>query len=170
MVSGRWTLLVAILAIEVHSHTVITYPGWRGNNLIVNETFPYGMQWLYPCESFPLPTWIDGPSNNPYPGTFCLPQVPIPTNLNVKVGDLGTIQVIETAVHGRALYNCVDITLTEESDVTPLAASNCFNSTTITFKDPFAAESRYALNAMGIRMPKKGWGWDFHLGRWHWVF
>lgn len=47
----------------VSSHTVITYPGWRGNNLhspgdIVEEnglgagdngTYPYGMQWIYPC-------------------------------------------------------------------------------------------------------------------------
>lgn len=33
------------------AHTVITYPGWRANNLITNATFPYGMQWMYPCES-----------------------------------------------------------------------------------------------------------------------
>ncbi|CZR67484.1 uncharacterized protein PAC_17383 [Phialocephala subalpina] len=195
MFSGRWSLLLAIWATTgIHAHTVISYPGWRGNNLITNETFPYGMQWSYPCgglaattnrtnwpingggiaiqpgwftghanslfyinlglgtsgpqggppnESFPMlpPFQIDGPSNNPYPGTFCLPQVPIPANVSVKVGDLATIQVIETLVHGGALYNCVDITFAEESDVTPLTASNCFNSTTITFKDPFAAES-----------------------------
>jgi hypothetical protein len=34
----------------VEAHTVITYPGWRGDNLITNDTFPYGMQWMYPCE------------------------------------------------------------------------------------------------------------------------
>lgn len=47
----------------VSSHTVITYPGWRGNNLREsgsitesnglgvgdNNTYPYGMQWIYPC-------------------------------------------------------------------------------------------------------------------------
>lgn len=47
----------------VSSHTVITYPGWRGDNLKnsgdpitdhglgvgANGTYPYGMQWIYPC-------------------------------------------------------------------------------------------------------------------------
>lgn len=40
--------LVAVGLVE--AHTVITYPGWRGNNLITNDTFPYGMQWMYPCK------------------------------------------------------------------------------------------------------------------------
>lgn len=30
-------------------HVVITYPGWRGNNLARNDAFPFGMQWSYPC-------------------------------------------------------------------------------------------------------------------------
>ena len=33
------------------AHVILTYPGWRGNNLITNDTFPYGMQWMYPCKS-----------------------------------------------------------------------------------------------------------------------
>lgn len=51
------------LASLVSAHTVITYPGWRGDNLHSNgtvyessglgigpnNTFPYGMQWMYPC-------------------------------------------------------------------------------------------------------------------------
>lgn len=60
------------------AHTVITYPGWRGNNLKTsglnedgsvpagslgqnwnNQTneyeFPYGMQWMYPCTLLSLP-------------------------------------------------------------------------------------------------------------------
>jgi hypothetical protein len=48
---------------------------------------------------------IVGPSRNPYPGTFCLPQVPLPANTSVSVGDNATIQVVETAVHGAALYS-----------------------------------------------------------------
>lgn len=40
-----------LLATIVSAHSVITYPGWRGNNLITNATFPYGMQWIYPCTS-----------------------------------------------------------------------------------------------------------------------
>lgn len=50
----------------VHGHTVIVYPGYRGNNLQTNGTveeanglgaawqngsmiYPYGMEWVYPC-------------------------------------------------------------------------------------------------------------------------
>lgn len=47
--------LVSIAALaatftSVAAHTIITYPGWRGDNLISNESFPYGMQWAYPCK------------------------------------------------------------------------------------------------------------------------
>lgn len=164
------------------AHTVITYPGWRGDNLITNDTFPYGMQWMYPCKFFtanpsfpsqvlcgsltphstggghPLlgnrtywpttggaialqPGWfqghqtafmyinlgygtdgpdggppnmsnpmvspfqIIGPSANPYPGTICLPEVPLPANASVKAGDNATIQVVEIAKHGAALFS-----------------------------------------------------------------
>jgi hypothetical protein len=57
--------------------------------------------------SFPMvPVFqITGPSKGPYPGTFCLPQVPLPANTTVNVGDNATIQVVETAVHGAALFN-----------------------------------------------------------------
>ena len=48
---------------------------------------------------------IIGPSKNPYPGTICLPQVPLPVNATVKAGDNATIQVVELAVHGAALYS-----------------------------------------------------------------
>lgn len=62
--------ILAVLSLFslAHAHTVITYPGWRGDNLHStgtvldtnglgtfeegNETlYPYGMQWMYPCES-----------------------------------------------------------------------------------------------------------------------
>jgi hypothetical protein len=57
--------------------------------------------------SFPMvPVFqIIGPSKNPYPGTFCLPQVPLPVNTTVNVGDNATIQVVETAIHGAALFS-----------------------------------------------------------------
>lgn len=43
---------VCLLALPLLSlaHTVIVYPGWRGDNLVTNATFPYGMQWMYPCK------------------------------------------------------------------------------------------------------------------------
>lgn len=75
---------------------------------------------------------IIGPTKDPYPGTFCLPQVPLPANISVNVGDNATIQLIETAVHGAALYNCVDITFADPEDVPEVNASNCFNSSQIT--------------------------------------
>lgn len=48
---------------------------------------------------------MTGPSKNPYPGSFCLTQVPLPVNASVKVGDNATIQVIQVALHGASLYN-----------------------------------------------------------------
>ena len=65
---------LCFLSAIVSSHTVITYPGWRGDNLHTNgsisgdngtmvvdgsyglgtganNTYPYGMQWMYPCMS-----------------------------------------------------------------------------------------------------------------------
>ena len=71
----RLTSLIALVATWsslVAAHTVIVYPGWRGNNIHTNGTvsptdaniipgslgitydngsygFPYGMQWMYPC-------------------------------------------------------------------------------------------------------------------------
>lgn len=48
---------------------------------------------------------IIGPTNSVYQGEICLPQVPLPANITVKVGDNATIQVIELAQHGAALYN-----------------------------------------------------------------
>jgi hypothetical protein len=46
------SLLAVTMATVTSAHIVISYPGWRGNNLITNDTFPYGMQWEYPCEYF----------------------------------------------------------------------------------------------------------------------
>lgn len=57
--------------------------------------------------SFPMvsPFQIIGPSANPYPGTICLPEVPLPTNTTVKAGDNATIQVVEIAKHGASLFS-----------------------------------------------------------------
>jgi hypothetical protein len=48
---------------------------------------------------------IDGPSNDAFEGTICLPQVPLPENISFQIGDNITIQVIELAQHGAAIYN-----------------------------------------------------------------
>ncbi|KAI1007886.1 hypothetical protein K3495_g356 [Podosphaera aphanis] len=193
-------LIIALAASNARSHTVITYPGWRGDNLITNSTFPYGMQWMYPCGGMPTtpnrtnwpltggaiaiqPGWfqghataffyinlgygtngpdggppnmsfpmvpvfqIVGPSNSPYPGTFCLPQVPLPANnVTIKSGDKATIQVVETAVHGASLFSCVDIIFSEPEFVNEVNSSNCFNSSSITFNDVYSVALNQSPN------------------------
>lgn len=51
------------------------------------------------------PIQIIGPSANPYQGTVCLPEVPLPTNTTVSPGDNATIQLVEIAAHGAALFS-----------------------------------------------------------------
>lgn len=174
------------------SHIVITYPGWRGDNLKDNEEFPFGMQWEYPCGgisttknrtywsteggavafqpgwfkghetafiyvnlgygtngpddgpknmSFPMvPVFqIIGPSNGAYPGTVCLPQVPLPVNASVSAGDKATIQIIEIAQHGAALYSCVDIIFADPGDdkINEVNETNCFNSSHLGFAEQY---------------------------------
>lgn len=66
---SRWAALLVLLCLGLaQAHTVITYPGYRGNNLHTNGTvedanglgiaydskngsyaYPYGMEWIYPC-------------------------------------------------------------------------------------------------------------------------
>ncbi|KAK8074160.1 hypothetical protein PG994_005059 [Apiospora phragmitis] len=188
------TLVLSTLAT---AHIILTYPGWRGNNLIENDTFPYGMQWMYPCGgmgtsrnrtywptlggaiafqpgwfqghdkatlyvnlgfgtdgpdngpknmSFPMvpPFGLLGPSKGPYPGTVCLPQVPLPANTVMSPGDNATIQVVELAQHGAALYSCVDITFVEPGDprVGHVNETNCFNSTDLGFSDIYTITTK----------------------------
>lgn len=54
------------------------------------------------------PLQIIGPSDNPYPGTVCIPQVPLPVNASVQPGDKATIQLVELAQHGAALFSVRD--------------------------------------------------------------
>ena len=48
---------------------------------------------------------ITGPQNTIYPGSICLPHVSLPVNYTAVKGNNATIQVIELAQHGAALYN-----------------------------------------------------------------
>ncbi|KAK5953972.1 hypothetical protein OHC33_005244 [Knufia fluminis] len=91
---------------------------------------------------------IVGPSKEPWPGTFCLPQIPLPAGLEVNVGDNATIQIIETALHGAALYNCVDITFAEPDDVEEVTEQNCFNSSQISSNLIFTTEALASGSSM----------------------
>lgn len=104
-----------------------------------------------PNMSFPLvPVFqINGPSRDPFPGTFCLPQVPLPKNYDAaKIGDNATIQVVETAIHGASLYSCVDITFSEPQHVNEVNSSNCFNSTEISFDNVYTVSITQSSSAM----------------------
>ena len=191
------SIILAVLASTLASaHIVISYPGWRGNTLITNATYPFGMQWMYPCGGHPTttnrtfwpttggavafqPGWFQGhqtaflyvnmgfgtdgpdngpknmsfpmvppfqllgPSKNPYPGTVCLPQVPLPAGMTVKAGDLATIQIVEIAAHGAALFSCVDITFADPGDsrIEKVNKTNCFNTTDFGFADLYTIVS-----------------------------
>lgn len=65
-----------------------------------------GMQ-APPNYSHPVvgPLEVTGPNNTQYPGQFCYPQVRMPANVTLSVGQNITIQVIEIAQHGAALYS-----------------------------------------------------------------
>ncbi|KAG7291969.1 hypothetical protein NEMBOFW57_001998 [Staphylotrichum longicolle] len=98
------------------------------------------------------PFQIIGPTRNPYPGTVCLPQVPLPVNASVKAGDNATIQVVELALHGAALYSCVDITFAEPGDprIALVNETNCFNSTDIGVADIYTLTLRASGQSANI--------------------
>lgn len=94
----KWPLKGGALSIQ---------PGWfPGHSFaLFYVNMGYGNEPLNYSHAM-LPVFqITGPSNVQYNGTFCLPQVPLPAGYTPKVGDNATIQVIETAQHGAALYN-----------------------------------------------------------------
>lgn len=48
---------------------------------------------------------IDGPTNAEYQDHICLQRVPLPAGVTVSPGDNATIQIVEAAKHGAALYS-----------------------------------------------------------------
>lgn len=80
----------------------------------------------------------------------------MPVNYTAVVGTNATIQIIEAAQHGAALYNvshpsqtknwanahklcvqCVDITFAEPEHVEKVTPDNCANTTDISFQDVY---------------------------------
>ncbi|KAI5791927.1 hypothetical protein EDC01DRAFT_101862 [Geopyxis carbonaria] len=100
---------------------------------------------------------ITGPSKDPFPGSFCFPNLPLPKNNTIKVGDNATIQVIQVALHGASLYNCADITFVEPEDADPIPEGMCdTNSSTIGFNLVYSTSAALpsmaplALSSLGI--------------------
>ena len=91
----------------VNGGAVSVQPGWFQGHSTAFIYINLGLGTVPPNMSHPMidPFQIVGPTNDPYPGTFCLPQVPLPANISVSPGDHATIQVVEAAKHGAALYN-----------------------------------------------------------------
>ncbi|KAI0175105.1 hypothetical protein BJ166DRAFT_493595 [Pestalotiopsis sp. NC0098] len=89
---------------------------------------------------------IDGPSNAEYHDGVCLDRVPLPAGVRVRPGDNATVQIVQAAKHGAALYSCVDVTFVEDSEPPSLDSIGCANSTAIRFS---------AVSTSGGRR----WGW-----------
>lgn len=86
---------------------VAVQPGWFRGHETAFVYINIGWGTIPPNMSNPMLSVfeIEGPTNNPYPGTICMPQVPLPANMSVSPGDNATIQVVLAAKHGAALYD-----------------------------------------------------------------
>ncbi len=134
-------------------------PGWFPGHSKAQVYVNIGIQEMGalapPNMSHPVvpPFEITGPSNDNYPGQWCIPQIGMPANVSLQVGQNITLQVIELAQHGAALYSvrphhfafldmdadyrqCVDLTLVEDgsSQVETVTPDNCYNDTDIGFQ------------------------------------
>ena len=119
----------------VQGGAVAVQPGWfRGHSkaqIYINIGINGPGEVAPPNMSHPVvpPFQLLGPTNLMYPGQFCVPQVPMPANVSLSVGDNITIQVIESAQHGAALYNVRPprnghpSTLLLLADISPCSAS-----------------------------------------------
>lgn len=115
------------------------------------------------------PFQIIGPTNNPYPGTVCLPQVPMPANVSVQPGDEATIQLVELAQHGAALYSCVDIIFAKPGDsrIRNVDENNCFNSSQLGFADMYTITTKEPHAGPVVTSPAveaaRALGWAVYL-------
>ncbi len=133
-------------------------PGWFQGHSSALMYINLGIDTVPLNYSLPMQTIfaIVGPQNTIYNGSICIPQVPLPVNYTAVVGANATIQIIEAAQHGAALYNvsqgnqtriwanannlgvqCVDITFAKPEDVEKVTPENCANTTNISFQDVY---------------------------------
>jgi hypothetical protein len=82
-------------------------PGWFPGHLNALIYINMGIGNVPPNMSHVMvpPFNLLGPTNELYNGSHCLPQVPMPANITFNIGDNVTIQIVEAAQHGAALYN-----------------------------------------------------------------
>lgn len=91
----------------IRGGAIAVQPGWFPGHAMaqIHINMGYGNEPVNYSQIMVPAFSITGPSNQQYNGTFCLPQVPLPAGYEPKIGDNATIQVIELAQHGAALYN-----------------------------------------------------------------
>ncbi|KAI9147245.1 NLP effector protein 2 [Paramyrothecium foliicola] len=147
---------------------VALQPGWFAQNRYTQfsirlgldgseSEFPYLMRWFRAI----------GPSDNPFPGTICLPDIFLPQNVRPANGDTATIQIIQLhEASGRSAHNCIDIFFTDDATELPIIdQTNCFNSTEIRIQgaEEFAiASSTSTAPSPATTSPRSNrdmWGW-----------
>ena len=95
----------------VNGGAIAFQPGWFQGHSLALIYINIGIQepgdLNPPNMSHPVvpPFQLVGPANIMYPGDVCIPQVGMPANLSLQIGQNITIQIIETAQHGAALYS-----------------------------------------------------------------
>jgi hypothetical protein len=83
-------------------------PGWLPGHSTAFVFINLGLGADPPHYSIPMKTMFElrGPTNDPYPNdSFCLPQIPPPTELMLKEGDFATIQIVQVTKHGATLFS-----------------------------------------------------------------
>lgn len=71
-------------------------------------------------------------------GNFCIASVPIPQGLNVTAGQNATIQVVSNGDSGGGLYNCADITFTDQAHPQGEMCMNATSVQAVAFSNPNA--------------------------------
>lgn len=92
----------------IYGGAVAFQPGWFSGHSSAFIYVNLGLGSIPPNYSHTVVPVFEvlGPSNDPWPGLdMCLPQVPLPANVSINPGDNATIQVVEAAKHGAALFS-----------------------------------------------------------------
>ncbi|KIY04066.1 uncharacterized protein Z520_00758 [Fonsecaea multimorphosa CBS 102226] len=74
-------------------------------------------------------TLFSAPLNETGPGNLCFPKLTLPPGLPIQEGTQASIQFATAGHNGEGLYNCADITFTNNATLLP--ADQCQNSSTV---------------------------------------
>ncbi|OAL33491.1 hypothetical protein AYO20_07177 [Fonsecaea nubica] len=74
-------------------------------------------------------TLFSAPLNETGPGNLCFPKLTLPSGLPIQEGTQASIQFATAGHNGEGLYNCADITFTNNATLLP--SDQCQNSSTV---------------------------------------